>query len=146
MADTLRDLAYGAALRGQVPAQPLRLPDTIQRLAMQQDAVQQPYRSTLAEMVGRGGTMAQRLAQALDQYGATIPGTQKRITLKDLTLGDAGQVLEDWSYGSPPTTGGNYATGGVGTIGIDPQAIELLNLGGIGAAGGKAASRLAALR
>jgi hypothetical protein len=146
MADTLRDLAYGTALRGQQPEQPLRLPDTIQRLAMQQGAVQQPYRSTLAEMVGRGGTMAQRLAEALNQYGATIPGTEKRLTLKDMTLGDAGQVVEDMSYGMPPTTGGNYATGGIGTIGIDPRAVELLNLGGIGAAGSKTAARLAALR
>lgn len=146
MSDTLRDLAYGAALRGQQPAQPLRLPDTIQRLAMQPDTIGTPYRSTLAEMVGRGGTMAQRLADALDQYGVTIPGTDKQITLKDLTLGDAGQVIEDWSYGMPPKTGGNYATGGMGAIGIDPRAVELLNLGGIGAVGGNAASRLARLR
>ena len=137
MADTLRDLLYGAALRGQVPAAPLPLPDTIQRLAMQQGgSVGTPYRGTLAEMVGRGGTMAQRLAQALDQYGARIPGTQTRISLKDLTLGDAGQVLENTSYGMPPTTGGNYATGGLGTIGASPQAMELFNLGGV--AGGAA--------
>lgn len=132
MADTLRDLLYGAALRGQVPAAPLPLPDTIQRLAMQQGgSVGIPYRGTLAEMVGRGGTAAQRLAQALDQYGARIPGTQSRISLKDLTLGDAGQVLENTSYGMPPTTGGNYATGGLGTIGASPQAMELFNLGGV---------------
>ena len=132
MADTLRDLLYGAALRGQMPAAPMPLPDTIQRLAMQQGgSVGTPYRGTLAEMMGRGGTMAQRLAQALDQYGARIPGTERRITLKDLTLGDAGQVLENTSYGMPPTTGGNYATGGLGTIGASPQAMELFNLGGV---------------
>lgn len=132
MADTLRDLAYGAALRGQTPEQPLRLPDTIQRLAMQQGgSVGTPYRTTLADMVGRGGSAAQRLAQALDQYGARIPGTQARITLKDLTLGDAGQVVEDMSYGMPPTTGGNYATGGIGTMGVQPRAMDLLNLGGV---------------
>jgi hypothetical protein len=133
MAETLRDLMYGAALRSQPMTQPpMLLPDTIQRLAMQQGgSIGAPQRSTLAQMLGNTGTAAQRLAAALDQYGARIPGTQARITLKDLTLGDAGQVMEDWSYGSPPTTGGNYATGGIGTMGVQPRAMDLLNLGGV---------------
>jgi hypothetical protein len=133
MAETLRDMMYGAALRSQPMTQPpMLLPDTIQRLTMQQGGtIGAPQRSTLAQMLGNTGTAAQRLAAALDQYGVRVPGTQARITLKDLTLGDAGQVVEDMSYGMPPTTGGNYATGGIGTMGVQPRAMDLLNLGGV---------------
>lgn len=139
MADTLRDLAYGAVLRGQMPPQPLRLPDTIQRLAMRQDAIGAPQRGTIAGLVGDAGSTVQRLAEALSNYSAPIPMTDnRRISLKDLTLGDAGQVIEDWSYGSPPTTGGNYATGGVGTLGAQPRAMDLFNLGGVAGGAAKA--------
>jgi hypothetical protein len=143
MADTLRDLAYGAALRGQLPQQPPPMRDTLASLLAAQDTIGAPHRGTIAGMVGDAGTAAQKLAQALDAYGMRVPGTQARISLKDLTLGDAGQVVEDMSYGMPPTTGGNYATGGIGTMGIDPRAVELLNLGGIGAVSGKAGKALA---
>jgi hypothetical protein len=149
MADTLRDLAYGAALRGQLPQQPPPMRDTLASLLARQDSIGAPHRGTIASLVGNAGTAAQRLAQALDAYGMRVPGTQARISLKDLTLGDAGRVVEDMSYGMPPTTGGNFATGGVGTTAIDPQALELMNLGGIGAAGmkgGQALARRVALR
>jgi hypothetical protein len=136
MADTLRDLAYGAALRGQLPQQPPPFRDTLASLLARQDSIGAPQRGTIAGMVGDAGTAAQRLAQALDAYGMRVPGTQARISLKDLTLGDAGQVVEDMSYGMPPTTGGNYATGGVGTMGAQPRAMDLFNLGGV--AGGAA--------
>ena len=128
MADTLRDLAYGASLRSELPQQPPPLRDTLASLLARQDTIGTPYRSPLAQLVGNAGSVTQRLADALDQFKTQA---QARISLKDLTVGDAGRVLEDWSYGMPPTTGGNYATGGIGTIGMQPRAMDLFNLGGV---------------
>ncbi len=121
--------------------------DTIRRLA---DSLQSPvtgtvgapYRGTLAELIGTGGNKIQRLAELLDRAAVTVPGINARVSLKDMTLGDSGQVIEDATYGMPPVTGGNYATGGIGTYGVDPQALELLNLGGMVGAGGKLAKRV----
>ena len=79
--------------------------------------------------VGRLGEWVQTLADQLDKLGVTIPTPWGDVnpTLKDLTVGDIGRVLQDIADGFDPITGGNLATGGVGTYGLKPDALELLN-------------------
>ena len=64
------------------------------------------------------------------------------MTLRDLTVGDLGNVLENISYGMGPMRGGNYATGGLGTLGqMHPQVLELANALPAAAVAGKAIRR-----
>lgn len=99
-------------------------------------------RNKAQEALGFVGEMLTKAGVQLDQYGLDVPGLG-RITLKDLTVGEAGKVLEDMSYGFMPVRGGNAATGGIGTFGLKPDpALELLNVapaaGAVAKAGVKA--------
>ena len=107
MADTLRDLTNGT--------------------------IGAPYRDPLHSGIGTVADLVKALAARLDQVGVTVPQGSpvlpgKSLTLKDLTVGDLGGVLENISYGMGPMQGGNYATGGIGTLGqVDPSVMELAN-------------------
>lgn len=92
-----------------------------------------PYRSPGMEAVGSVADLLEMLGQYAAKAGVTVPKSSPilpgaSLTLRDLTIGDLPRVLEDISYGMGPTTGGNYATGGIGTLGqLDPRVFELLN-------------------
>ena len=106
MADTLRDLANGT--------------------------IGEPYRSPGMRAVGTLADLLAAAGQRMDHVGVTMPGWSpiapgKSLTLKDMLIGDLARVLEDTSYGMPPIKGGNYATGGIGTYGLKPDAMELAN-------------------
>lgn len=107
MAETVRDLANGT--------------------------VGKPYRSPGMEAVGSLADLLEMLGQYAAKAGVTVPQGSPvmpgaSLTLRDLTIGDLPRVLEDISYGMGPMKGGNYATGGIGTMGrVDPQIFELLN-------------------
>lgn len=99
-------------------------------------------RNKAQEALGYVGELLTKAGVQLDKYGVDIPGLGN-ITLKDLTVGDAGKVLEDMSFGFYPVRGGNSATGGIGTFGLKPDAsMELLNVapaaGAVAKAGVKA--------
>jgi len=103
-------------------------------------SIQEIPRNTLQEALGMVGVALTNAGVVLDEYGLDIPGIGQ-ITLKDLTIGDVGKVLEDMSYGFYPVRGG----GGLGgTVGLKDEAIELLNIAPGGAAvsaGAKAAGK-----
>lgn len=84
-------------------------------------------RNTFQTAVGKLGELIQSGAEKIDFDVIGLPGVGS-MTLKDLTVGDLGKVLQDMSYGFMPVRGGNVATGGIGTFGLkaDP-AMELLN-------------------
>lgn len=119
MAETLRDLANG----------------TIGR----------PYRAPHMEALGTVADLLERAGSYLDEVGITVPKGSPvfpgaSMSLRDLTIGQLPRVLEDISYGMGPSRGGNYATGGLGTLGqMDPKVLELLNL----APGWTAATKIA---
>lgn len=96
-------------------------------------------RSTFQTAVGKLGELIQSGAEKIDFDVVGLPGVGT-LTLKDLTVGDLGKVLQDMSYGFMPVRGGNAATGGIGTYGLkaDP-AFELLNAAPVIGAAGKAA-------
>jgi len=97
-------------------------------------------RTKAQEALGYVGDLLTRAGVQLDKVGLDIP-LLGRITLKDLTVGESGKVLEDMSYGFMPVEGaGGFISG---TTRIKPdEALELLNLAPVvGAAakvGGKA--------
>ena len=65
------------------------------------------------------------MAEELDRYGISIPmpgGGEANPTLKDVTLGDLGKVIEDMSYGFYPVKGSGMTTQ------AKPEALELLNV------------------
>ena len=96
-------------------------------------------RNKAQEALGYVGELLTKAGVQLDKYGVDIPGLGN-ITLKDLTVGDAGKVLEDMSFGFYPVRGGNSATGGIGTFGLKPDAsMELLNVAPAAGAAAKAA-------
>lgn len=98
-------------------------------------------RNRAQEALGFVGELLTKAGVALDQYGVDIPGLGK-VTLKDLTVGDAGKVLEDMSFGFYPVRGGNAATGGVGTFGLKPDAsMELMNVAPAAGAAVKAGAK-----
>jgi len=92
-----------------------------------------PYRPPGMQALGSTAALIKALAGQLDKVGFTIPQSSpvmggQGMTLKDMTVGNLGNVLEDISYGMGPMRGGNYATGGLGTLGqLDPQILELAN-------------------
>ena len=95
-------------------------------------------RNKAQEALGYVGELLTKAGVQLDQYGLDVPGLG-RITLKDLTVGDAGKVIEDMSYGFYPVRGGNSATGGIGTFGLKPDAaMELMNVAPAAGAAAKA--------
>ena len=103
-----------------------------------------PYRSPGMQALGSTAALIKALAGQLDKVGFTIPQSSpvmggQGMTLKDMTVGDLGRVLENISYGMPPMRGGNYATGGIGTYGAKPDVMELANAIPAGAAAGKVA-------
>lgn len=93
----------------------------------------QPYRpphmealGTLASLLEKAGQYASKVGVTVPQGSPVMPGAS--LTLRDLTIGDLPRVLEDISYGMGPTTGGNYATGGIGTLGgMKSDVFELAN-------------------
>ncbi len=103
-----------------------------------------PYRSPAMQGVGALADLINTFAAQAGRVGVTIPQSSpilagKSLTLRDMTVGDLGRVLEDISYGMPPMRGGNYATGGIGTYGAKPDVMELANAIPAGAAAGKVA-------
>lgn len=100
-------------------------------------------RNQFQQAIGKIGDLIQSGAEKIDFDVIGLPGIGS-MTLKDLTVGDLGKVLQDISYGFYPVRGGNSATGGIGTYGLkaDP-AMELLNaapaVGSIAKVGAKAA-------
>lgn len=93
------------------------------------------------EALGYIGELLTKAGVQLDKVGVDIPALG-RISLKDLTVGESGKVLEDMALGFYPIEGaGGFISG---TTRIKPdEALELLNIAPtVGAAakfGGKAA-------
>lgn len=92
-----------------------------------------PYRAPPQQALGMLADLVNAYGRQADRVGVTMPSwspvaSGKAITLRDITTGDLGRLLEDMSYGMGPVRGGNYATGGIGTLGqVDPAILELLN-------------------
>lgn len=78
------------------------------------------------EALGYVGELLTKAGVQLDKVGLDIP-MLGRITLKDLTVGESGKVLEDMSYGFMPVEGGGNFISGTKRIKPD-AALELLNL------------------
>lgn len=83
-------------------------------------------RNKAQEALGYVGELLSKAGVELDKVGLDIPALG-RITLKDLTVGESGKVLEDMSYGFMPVEGaGGFISG---TTRIKPDAaLELLNI------------------
>ena len=97
-----------------------------------------PYRAPGMQAVGATADLVNAIAEQLDKARVTMPSwspvaANKSLSMRDLTVGDLGKVLEDISYGMGPMRGGNYATGGLGTYGAKPEAMELGNAIPLGA-------------
>ena len=121
------------------------MPQTLRDLT--NGTIGQPYRPPPMQAVGTLADLVNYLAAQADRVGVTIPQSSpilagKSLTLRDLTVGDLGNVLENISYGMGPMRGGNYATGGLGTLGqMHPQVLELANALPAAAVAGKAIRR-----
>jgi hypothetical protein len=59
-------------------------------------------RNKAQEALGYVGQLLTKAGVNLDEYGIDIP-VLGRVTLKDLTVGESGRILEDMSYGFMPT-------------------------------------------
>lgn len=59
-------------------------------------------RNKAQEALGYVGQLLTKAGVNLDEYGLDIP-VLGRVTLKDLTVGESGRILEDMSYGFMPT-------------------------------------------
>jgi hypothetical protein len=59
-------------------------------------------RNKAQEAFGYVGQLLTKAGVNLDEYGIDIP-VLGRVTLKDLTVGESGRILEDMSYGFMPT-------------------------------------------
>lgn len=83
-------------------------------------------RNKAQEALGYVGELLTKAGVQLDKVGLDVP-ILGRITLKDLTVGESGRVLEDMSYGFMPVEGaGGFISG---TTRIKPdEALELLNI------------------
>jgi hypothetical protein len=111
--------------------------ETAQPVAPAPEPISQPTgsireipRNMFEQALGKFGEALTAAGVQLDKVGIDIPALG-RVTLKDLTVGDMGKVIEDMSYGFPPTRG----AGGIGgTSGLKPEAAELLNLPIVGTA------------
>ena len=92
-----------------------------------------PYRDPFHQGIGSLADLINAFAMHADRIGFTIPESSpimagRGMTLRDLTVGDLGRVLENISYGMGPMRGGNYATGGLGTLGgMKSDVFELAN-------------------
>jgi hypothetical protein len=116
----------------QAPAQ------TMTDVPADSGSIREIPRNMFQQALGRFGEALTAAGVQLDKVGLDIP-VLGRVTLKDLTVGEAGKVIEDMSYGFMPTRG----AGGIGgTSGLKPEAAELLNLPIVGTAA-KAAGTVA---
>jgi hypothetical protein len=101
-----------------VPARPVAAAST--------DSVREIPRNSVEKAIGNLGAWITSLAEQLDKFGIKIkvPGTDAEFnpTLKDITVGELGRVLEDISYGFYPVSGKGVTTG------LKSDAAELLNL------------------
>jgi predicted RNA-binding protein YlqC (UPF0109 family) len=88
-------------------------------------SIQAIPQNQMQKVLGQAGRMIQGFADQLDKVGVKfkVPGTEAELnpTLKDITLGDLGKVLQDISYGFPPVTGKGT------TLQLKPEALEILN-------------------
>jgi len=89
-------------------------------------SAQEVPRNAMQKAIGNMGAWIQSMAEQADKMGVKIrlPGTDTEFnpTLKDVTVGDMGRVLEDISYGFYPARGKHM------TFGLKPEAAELMNL------------------
>jgi hypothetical protein len=83
-------------------------------------SIQNIPRTQLEEMIGNIGAAIQTGADAIDFAVIGLPDVGT-LTLKDLTVGDLGKVMEAMSYGFTPTTGEGQ------TLRPTPEALDLLN-------------------
>lgn len=115
-----------------------------------QGSMREIPRNAFEQLLGKIGEELTAAGVQLDKIGVELP-VVGRVSLKDVTVGDVGNVLENMSYGFMPTRG----AGGIGgTAGLKPEALELANLpvvtGAASLAGkgavkaGKAAAKFAA--
>jgi hypothetical protein len=83
-------------------------------------SIQSIPRNTSQEIMGKIGTAIQTGADYLDFAVIGLPDVGT-LSLKDLTVGDIGKVMEAMSYGFSPTTGKGQ------TLRPTPEALDLLN-------------------
>jgi len=83
-------------------------------------SIQSIPRTQLQEMMGNIGSAIQTGAEYLDFAVIGLPDVGT-LSLKDLTVGDLGKVMEAMSYGFAPTTGEGQ------TLRPTPEALDLLN-------------------
>lgn len=89
-----------------------------------QGSIREIPRNAFEQLLGKIGEGLTAAGVELDKVGVELP-VVGRVSLKDVTVGDVGKVLEDMSYGLIPTRG----AGGIGgTAGLKPEALELANL------------------
>jgi len=91
------------------------------------------------EALGYIGELLTKAGVQLDKVGLDIP-VLGRISLKDLTVGESGKVLEDMALGFYPVEGAGGFISGTTRIKLDP-ALELLNIAPIAGAAAKAGGK-----
>jgi hypothetical protein len=91
------------------------------------------------EALGYIGELLTKAGVQLDKVGIDIP-VLGRISLKDLTVGESGKVLEDMALGFYPVEGAGGFISGTTRIKPDP-ALELLNIAPIAGAAAKAGGK-----
>jgi len=91
------------------------------------------------EALGYLGELLTKAGVQLDKVGIDIP-VLGRISLKDLTVGESGKVLEDMALGFYPIEGAGGFISGTTRIKPDP-ALELLNIAPIAGAAAKVAGK-----
>lgn len=114
------------ALPVDVPPKPMA------DVAPGQPVLQEIPRNPLEEAVGMMGKFLTSVGVPLDQVGIDFPGLG-RITLKDITVGESGKIIEDLSYGFTPTEGGGLQTR------LKPEVLDI-PIGGAVTAGAKMAA------
>ena len=91
------------------------------------------------EALGYIGELLTKAGVQLDKVGIEIP-VLGRVSLKDLTVGESGKVLEDMALGFYPIEGAGGFISGTTRIKPDP-ALELLNIAPIAGAAAKVAGK-----
>lgn len=91
------------------------------------------------EALGYIGELLTKAGVQLDKVGIDIP-VLGRISLKDLTVGESGKVLEDMALGFYPVEGAGGFISGTTRIKADP-ALELLNIAPIAGTAAKVAGK-----
>jgi hypothetical protein len=139
--DTMLAAAPTADPMGQVSVSGFTEPQVVTD-AQPQFGVARPIPQNKAqEALGYIGELLTKAGVQLDKVGIDIP-VLGRVSLKDLTVGESGKVLEDMALGFYPIEGaGGFISG---TTRVNPDAaLELLNIAPTAAAltklGGKAA-------